>query len=422
MKYFGTDGIRGIIDVSLNSKLIDKISKAIVRYYNIHSLKKKILIGNDSRISSDYIFSQLATTLLKYGIEIHYVGTVSSPALAFLTHEFNYPLSLMISASHNPHEYNGIKFFNSLGEKVFDSFEIEFEKLMDKKSFKVKTDYKKIKNCENLIKYYEKYIKNIKKFNFSIIFDCSNGATSNIVKNIFKKNKIINYNPNGKNINENAGCTHIEVLQKQCIKLNKIGVAFDGDGDRVFIVDEKGNVLNGDKIIYILSKFLTHPTSNIIGTIYSNLGLKKALEKDNKTLIRADVGDKNVYNKMIEYSAELGGEESGHIIAKDFTNTGDGLLIAVLVLNLVERYKQSLSSLLNDYTEYHQTRLNIHLDKPFEINKHLKQEISKLEDNNTRIIVRPSGTEPVLRLFVENENKEKAEKIIKILENLVKNY
>ena len=217
MKYFGTDGIRGIVGKDLNKSTISKIAKAIVRYYNKHKLKRVLLVGNDSRISSDYILSILESILLSHGIQTHNLGIISSPGLAYLTHEFNYPLGLMLSASHNPSEYNGIKFFNSVGEKVDDNFEEEFEYLMDKNSSIKTINYINRKNVDKIKENYINYLKKLKKFNISCIFDCANGGTSKIIEKIFTNSQIINHNPNGININENAGCTHIEKLQKLCI-------------------------------------------------------------------------------------------------------------------------------------------------------------------------------------------------------------
>lgn len=421
MKYFGTDGIRGIVGKDLNKSIISKIAKAIVRYYDKHKLKRVLLVGNDSRISSDYILSTIEAVLLKHGIQTHNIGITSSPCLAYLTREFKYPLGLMLSASHNPSEYNGIKFFNSFGEKVDDIFEEEFEYLMDKNS-QIKTiNYTNRKNVEKLKENYINYLKKIKKFNFQCIFDCANGGTCEIIKKIFTNSQIINHHPNGTNINNNAGCTHIENLQKLCIKNKKIGFAFDGDGDRIHIVSESGEIINGDKILYILSKFFLRKNDSIVGTIYTNSGLEESLKLFNIHLIRAYVGDKNVYNEMIKNNSVIGGEESGHIIIRQYLNTGDGILTAIIIGNILNSSNRSLKELLSDYTEFHQTRANIKTNTNFSISEEIKNKINELEKLGTRIIIRPSGTEPVIRLFVEDKNKENAQNYIKILENLIKN-
>ena len=220
MKYFGTDGIRGKVNEKLSIKTLNKVAKAIILYYKQNKLNKSLLVGNDSRLTSDYILAILCSKLLKNGIEIHNVGLCSSPCLAYLTQKFNYPLGLMLSASHNPAEYNGLKFFNSNGEKVSDAFEENFEFLMDKKTTLKNNVFTCLKNKENLKQSYIKHLKSHKKFNFPIILDCANGGTSEIVKSVFPKCEKINIKPDGKNINLNAGCTHIEMIKKLCIKLD----------------------------------------------------------------------------------------------------------------------------------------------------------------------------------------------------------
>lgn len=421
MKYFGTDGIRGIVPSDLSKSLLNKIAKAIVRYYNKHKLKKILLVGNDSRLSSDYILAELSTILLKYGIEIHNLGICSSPSLAWITQKFNYPLGLMLSASHNPSEYNGIKFFNSKGEKVNDEFEEEFEYFMDKISPLPKINFKKLKNVEKLKENYINYIKKIKKFKFSCIIDCANGATSEFSKKIFNNCEIINSQPDGININQNAGCTHIERLQKLCIKRKKIGFAFDGDGDRIHVVSETGEIINGDKILYILSKFFLKSNDSLVGTIYTNSALETSLSKNGIKLIRAYVGDKNVYSEMLNNNSTIGGEESGHIILRSYANTGDGILTSIIIGNIISSSKQNLSTLLSGYSEYHQARANIKIKEPFSINEETKQLIKKYESEGSRILIRPSGTEPVIRIFAEDKSRETAEKIIKLVENSLKN-
>ena len=286
MKYFGTDGIRGKIDEKLTVKMLNKVAKAIVLYYKQNKSNRVLLVGNDSRLTSDYILAVLSSKLLKNGIEVNNVGLCSSPCLAYLTKKFNYPLGLMLSASHNPAEYNGLKFFNSKGEKVSDKFEEHFEMLMDKKVSLKNNTFSCIKNVGNLKQDYINHLKSYKKFNFPIILDCANGGTSEIGKAVFPKSEKINIKPDGKNINFNSGCTHIEMLKSLCIKKQKIGFAFDGDGDRIHVVDIDGTILNGDKILYILSQFFQQNKDSLIGTIYTNSALEKCLEKRNVTLKR----------------------------------------------------------------------------------------------------------------------------------------
>ena len=448
MKYFGTDGIRGKANSIWFDKIIIKVAKALVQYYNKNKLKKQILIGNDSRISCDYILAKLSTILLKNNIEIHNLNLCSSPCLAYTTKQFNYPLGIMISASHNPYEFNGIKFFTPNGKKVDEKFEIEFEKLMDKKIKLKNNEFKKLKNVEYLQENYINMLKKLKKFDFLCIFDCSNGGISEICKKIFYKHEIIYANPNGKNINENCGSTHIEMLKFLCVKNKKIGFAFDGDGDRICVIDSNGTVISGDEILFILSKFYLKNSTNFIGTIYTNQALENELKKRDIKTIRSDVGEKFIYDNLNTHFSSLGGEDSGHIIVKDFTQTSDGILTAILIGNIIESTHSTCSELIKNYHGFFQKRKDIILPDDPLICEEIKQIISfinlsiqtsihdqtqfgniqkpkcelfykneklisnliefVLKEKLVKIILRMSGTEPVIRLFVESENEKRA--------------
>ena len=312
-----------------------------------------------------------------------------------------------------------IKFFNSLGEKITDEDELELERYMNKR-YTLPIKYAKLLDKHKLLLDYIKHLKQLSKFNPDCIFDCSFGATSEIVKQCYPKAKKINCTPNGYNINENAGCTHIEMLRRMCIIEQKVGFAFDGDGDRVFAVTKSGEVLDGDKILYVLSKFYLSSGQMLVGTIYSNMGLEKSLNDNGINLVRADVGDKNVLAQMKRHNSNLGGEFSGHIIIKQLTNTGDGLITAIALSNIMGTTKKSLDELLDGYSGFYQAKDDVKFEH-FKMNKKLMSAIKELENESTRIIVRPSGTEPVVRIMVEDENKENAQKILKILKNCIKN-
>lgn len=404
MKYFGTDGIRGIVGENLNEKLIKKIGKGVANYYQTHGLKKKIVIGNDGRGSADYILSTLASILLRSGIEIDNIGLTSTPCLAYTTRKFNYPLGVMISASHNPKEFNGIKFFNSLGEKISETVEIELETLFEKTP-KIE-NFSIIKNEEKLKQDYIRHLKDLKNFDLPILFDCANGGVSQICKKIFKHNQKFSACPNGNNINENCGCTHIEKLRSHCIKQQKIGFAFDGDADRISIVDTDGSVYAGDEILYIFSKFFLRSGNVVVGSIYTNSELERKLALNNIKLIRSKVGDKNIYLDMTTNLSTLGGEESGHIIVKHYTNTGDGILNAILIGNILSLSKMTLKEILNGYKKDFQLKENLKLTKPYVENIKLSKKIEILQRKNIRVIVRPSGTEPLLRIFVEAKTEK----------------
>ncbi len=422
MKYFGTDGIRGVVSIDLNTRLIKKIAKALVIFYKRHKFKKVLLVGNDTRASSDYILANFSSILLEYGIEIHNVGELTSPCIAYIAKKFHYPMAMMISASHNSCEYNGIKFFNNAGEKISTLFEQELENYVDKKIYLKKT-YSNIINVEHLKENYINYLQKLKQSKNTAIFDCASGATSYFIKKLFPKSKKIHANPNGHNINLNSGCTHIENLSLLCRKEKSIGFAFDGDGDRVIMVDEVGNIIDGDKMLYILSKFYLNKCDNLVGTIYTNEGLNLSLKKYNVNLLRAPVGDKNVYEKMLLTGTNLGGENSGHIILKHYTNTGDGILNAIIIMNILSTTHFTINELLNDYCEYHQSQDKVKLNNI--INIDYENIIEKFKTDDTRIIVRPSGTEPIIRIMVESKNqtlsKNLCQKIKKYIENFIKN-
>lgn len=420
MKYFGTDGIRGVVGKNLNENLIKKLGIAIAYYYKVHNLTPKLVVGNDTRKTSDYIFSVLQSVLLKYGVETHNVGKCSSPCLAYITRKHKFPLGLMISASHNPIEYNGLKFFNTNGEKVADSVEQEIENYIES-SIKLKTDYAECKNAIHLKADYVSMLKALKKYEYPCIIDCANGGASDIAKQVFPATKIINATPNGNNINVNAGCTHIEVLSFICRQKGLIGFAFDGDADRVLAVDRTGEIIDGDKILFILSKFYLKSGDSLIGTINSNSGLADALTKNNIKLLRAPVGDKNVFDQMKNNNSMLGGEESGHIIIKKHTNTGDGLLTAICLMNILYLTKLSFADLLAGYKEYATAKESVQIEKPFKLNECLTLLINKYTQEGARIVIRPSGTEPVLRVLVEHKNKKIATKMLATLVYNIKN-
>ena len=420
MKYFGTDGIRGVVNQTINDKLIKKLGKALAYFYKKHKLEPKLIVGNDTRLSSDYILAVLETVLLKYGIEIHNIGKCSSPCLAFLTRKHKFPIGLMISASHNPKEYNGLKFFNIYGEKVPDSFEQEIESYMEKQ-IKLSVQFAEVKNAQHLKNDYISMLKTLKKYNYPCLLDCAQGGSSEIARQVFPSTKILNCSPNGININQNAGCTHIEVLSFICRQKGLIGFAFDGDADRVIAVDKTGEIINGDKILYILSKFYLKSGSNLIGTINTNSGLAESLKNNQINLIRAQVGDKCVYAQMKKLNAMLGGEESGHIIIKKHTNTGDGILTAICLMNILYLTKLSFADLLKGYTEHFIAKENVKLSSTFKQTQDIKMLITKYTEQGARVVIRPSGTEPVLRVFVEHKDKKTANNMLSNLVYIIKN-
>lgn len=419
MQYFGTDGVRGIVDVNLTPSIIKKIARAIVVYYKKHNLQKLIIVGQDGRNSGNYILSIFSSVLLRYGIEVHNLGVCSSPCLAYTTKQFSYPMGMMISASHNSAVYNGIKFFTNYGEKISEQTEQEIEsyiKIKLKKPYK----YAKLKDITHFQQHYINYLLKLKQNNLSCVFDCAYGGASKIVKLVFNKSRLINANPNGENINFNAGSTHPELLQKICATTSTIGFAFDGDADRILLISEKGEIISGDKILYILATNLLPKKSTVVGTIYSNEGLNKSLKQQHYNFVRAGVGDKLVSQKMKVLNSNLGGENSGHIIIKPYTNTGDGLLVAIIILNLLAQKNCSIYDLLKGYNSYFLLEENLQKTENFKLTNSAQNTIKELESMGARIIVRPSGTEPVIRLLAEHKEEKIAKKCLETLKNSLK--
>ncbi|MCQ2556005.1 MAG: hypothetical protein MJ149_01600 [Clostridia bacterium] len=420
MKYFGTDGIRGKAEQLFTPRFLTKIAYGIVRFYKHKNFEKRILIGNDSRSSSGYIESVLCSVLCKFGFDVHHLGMCSSPCLAFVGKKWGFPLSVMISASHNSKEYNGIKFFNKLGTKITEAEEEILETFVDKPPLKQSADFKNPIDCKNWKADYVNMLKNLLSATPNCIIDGANGGASEIIKQVFAKTKLVNVQANGNNINENAGCTHIEKLCQMCRQNKMVGFAVDGDADRILVVDEFGNIVDGDKILYILAKHYLHAGDTVVGTTNSNSGLKNALKKLKIDFLRCAVGDKNIVTAMQNNCYPLGGEESGHIILKRYTNTGDGVLTGIILLNILSSTKQSLATLLAEYKEFYIVKDNLKLNKKFEMTKELNALVDYFETQGARIVIRPSGTEPVLRVLVEHKDKEKAEFFLKNLkENIV---
>lgn len=415
MKYFGTDGIRKKI-CEFNEQFLKKIAYALLRICKKFKTNK-ILIGNDSRTSSNYIFATISSILLSHGIAIDNLGVCSSPCLAYISKTHNYTVAMMISASHNSNEYNGIKFFNNYGEKANDEFEKEFEKLMEISNHKFKTEHACLNNVEHFKKGYINFIKNLNQSNVGCIFDCANGGASKICKEIFTHCEKINCSPNGNNINENSGCLHTDLLSTLCRQKNKIGFAVDGDGDRLCLIDNYGNVHSGDEILYILSKFYLNQHSTLVGTVYTNTALEEILKIQKISLVRSSVGDRNVYQNMLKNNSLLGGENSGHIIVKKYSNTGDGLLVATLLMNILSLKNVSLNDLLSEYKPHYQIMENLS-DTAINDEK-INAIITELKKQNSRAIIRKSGTENLLRIMVENKDIQTAKQHMNyILNNL----
>lgn len=433
---FGTDGIRGYAsDEIFNHASLNFLAKAIIN----NKKSFKVLIGIDTRISSKIIEKKLVDNLKNNGAYIYLTGILPTPAVSYLTKKFNCNLGIVISASHNPYKYNGIKFFNKNGEKLLK----HQEKAIEKKFFKFKKEgkfvkkkserkIKKIKNSNTI--YIKKIISILKKKKLSsklkVVVDCANGSTYKISKYVFSNLKVkcffIKNKPNGRNINYKCGSLYPNVLSEEVKKRSAdFGISFDGDGDRVICCDEQGKIIDGDKIIACLAKYFVNTKSlkinSVIGTLMSNRGLELYIKSIGLKFYRAKVGDKFVYELIKKKKCLLGGEQSGHIILKNYGPSGDGLFIGLYLIKIILDYGEKASKLFNLYNSHFQIQKNI-IFKDSNYKKNIKiRALSKSYNNkivnNSRVLVRKSGTEPMIRLLVEgkkiNEIKLLSQKIEK---------
>ena len=444
-KIFGTDGIRCIVNTEpLTAETTLKISKTVG--YLLKSKKSnnsRVIICKDTRLSG-YLYEPLITAgFISMGMEVILVGPLPTPAVPHLMRTLRADIGVMITASHNTYEYNGIKFFNLDGFKISSKLEKEIENIVLNKK-----KYSKILNSNNktgkAIRLedasgrYSEFLKstlnkNIKTKKLKIVLDCGNGATYDIAPSIFWElgHQVVSINnkPNGKNINYNCGAVNVGSLCKKVVEEKAdIGFAFDGDGDRLIVVDDKGNEIDGDKIIALFAKNLINEKKinskfPVITTVMSNLGLENFLLNDlGIKLKRSPVGDINVIEEMKKNKSFLGGEQSGHIILSDFSKTGDGILAALKITEIISIIKQSTSYIFDLYDNFPQIKVNISYKKISEKNKkNLKQLNNKnSKDKKTRVLIRLSGTEPLIRLLVEGKDLLEVKLKAKTLESEIR--
>lgn len=452
-KYFGTDGIRRIANTELTPELVYKVAKAGAYVLSKHTdHTPTILIGRDTRISGTLIESAMTAGFLSYGANVKLLGVIPTPAVAYLTRKLNADASVVISASHNTFEFNGIKFFSNKGMKIPDTLEEEIEEVMESgkleeltaKNEKIGTSEYRLDLMDEYVYFFRKnFDDNIDKYindDFVVGIDTANGATYQVAEKVFKalgiKYKIINNNPDGININQNCGSTHLENLKKFVVenKLN-LGIAYDGDGDRCLAVDELGNEIDGDKLLAIISKNLRKKgklnKDTIVATVMSNLGLNKFARDNGLELLQTKVGDRYVLEEMLKDGFNLGGEQSGHVILLDYNPTGDGILTSLMLIQTILEEGKKASELAGMVKLYPQILVNakVNSDKKYEYkeDKEINAAIDKLEKEfagNGRVLIRPSGTEPLVRVMIEGENQEyitkKAQEIADLIENKLK--
>lgn len=443
-RIFGTDGARGVANTEISCTLAMDIGRAaaMVVARDHHKRKPVFLVGHDTRISHDMLESAIAAGLCSVGADVVTLGTVPTPAVAYLVANSDADAAIMLSASHNPYEFNGIKIFGAEGFKLTDEEEMEIEEIVLDHilpyDLKWNDELGVIRSGETLVEQYIDHIVSTVEGELSgirVAADCANGSASATAAKIFAKLgadvTILNDKPNGVNINDNCGSTHIDMLGKY-VRENgfDLGVAFDGDADRCLAVDENGELVDGDKLIAIFSSQMKREgklaNDTAVVTVMSNMGFFKFAEQAGIHVEKTSVGDRYVLQNMLEHGHCIGGEQSGHIIFREFMTTGDGQLTAVQLLRAIKKSGKKLSELAQLMQVYPQVILNVRADK--EMKRMVKvdegvlkrqQQLEEGMNGNGRILVRPSGTEPVIRIMVEGLDREAIMNAAKSMEQII---
>lgn len=436
-KIFGTDGVRGAANVELTADLALKIGRALGFYLRERYSEPFILIGKDPRISSDMLEAALTSGVLSSGVKAGLLGIVTTPALSVLLPEYGAKAGVMISASHNPIHDNGIKIFGENSMKLSDSEEARIEEILEGLTFEGPEFPER---PEILADSKERYLSFLRRNSPSsskplkLVLDCAWGSTSLFAPQIFREAGLdvipLNASPDGKMINVNCGSTNIQFLREEVLKRKAdLGFAFDGDGDRLIAVDRNGRVVDGDIVLCIFGlhrlKEGNLPQKAIVTTVMSNYSLEKVIRDNGGKVIRTKVGDRYVLEKMIEEGAVLGGEQSGHIIFGEISWAGDGILTGLLLLKLIQETGKDLSELGLEYQPVPQVLLNVKVREKgrFYEDPEIKEAIEKWEkflEGRGRVVVRPSGTEPIIRVMVESLKEGEAEEVANSLSSLIK--
>jgi phosphoglucosamine mutase len=440
---FGTDGIRGVANkYPMTSEMAMKIGKAAAVVFKKHDERSKIVIGKDTRISGDMLEYAVASGICAMGVDVFLAGILPTPGIAFLTASAGANAGIMISASHNPFYDNGIKIFKGTGYKIPDEKEAEIERLVLNENMetlsKTVQNIGRVYTMEDSGKKYSEFLKKSlpQKIDFNgikIVMDCSNGATFRVAPELFTELgadvELLFANPNGKNINDNCGSQHNETLIKAVKeKSADIGLAFDGDGDRLVAVDEIGDIVTGDRIIAICAKYLKQKgrlkENQVVTTVMSNLGLHFALKNLGIKHTSSRVGDRRVVEKMISSGSVLGGEDSGHVVFLDHHTTGDGILTALKLIEVMKAESKSLSELCQVMTVLPQVLINVEVRHKPDLDavpdiKNAIQSIEQRLGDEGRVLVRYSGTEPLCRVMVEGPTFDKTNKYCRELADII---
>lgn len=430
MKYFGTDGIRGEYNKFLTPELITKATKGLAYYLQPG---EKVIVGRDTRISSDTIFTIVSDTLTSSGINVIDLGVMPTPVVSLMIKELGAGAGIMISASHNPFSDNGIKFFNQQGVKISDELEGKIEEFIDNP-----VDFDRTPAIVEYVNATDVYIKMVKQIihrveDVKVALDCANGASYQLAKAVFgelgAQISVIGDQPDGYNINEQVGALHPEVLSRFVVENEcDCGFCYDGDADRIIAIDNKGNILTGDHIMYLLANYLKEENKlaqdTLVATVMSNMGLISTLSKKGIKTVCTSVGDRYVIQEMQEHNYNLGGEQSGHLILSDYVTTGDGILTSVVLLSIIKDNKQILNETFEQMPIYPQKLVNIKVaDKnkimeDQELNTKMVQTNEELGDSG-RVLIRPSGTEELVRIMVEATDENTMCQIIDEFEKMI---
>lgn len=444
-RLFGTDGVRGVAGVELTSNLAMEIGKAAAYVLTRNKDNVKVIIGNDGRESSDMLVAALKAGLYSLGVSVLDVQLIPTPAISYLVEYYKMDAGIMVTASHNSYEYNGIKIFDSNGYKLPDEVEDEIEKcIRDDFDYPVSKVGRPLKERDATKDYGNYLLDCVKKYNPNVSFsslniaiDASNGAASNVSEYVYSKlgcnYHIINNRPNGTNINDKCGSMYPEVLGEYVVK-NKldVGVCYDGDADRAIFIDNLGNIIDGDYAMSIIGLDLKKKdklnNNTIVGTVMNNLGFINFCKDNDIDFIATKVGDRYVLEELKLGGFSLGGEQSGHVILKDYANTGDGELTSLILFSILADSSIKLSDLSNIMIKYPQVLINVKIsnDKKsdFYMNDKIKNSIIKFEDllgTDGRVLVRPSGTEPLIRVMLEGKDLELINKYAKEIADVIGN-
>lgn len=435
-RLFGTDGARGIAGGELTADLAMKIG-ASAAYVLGESKKIKVIVGMDTRYSGNMLACAVNAGLLSMGADVIFVGVVPTPAVSFLVTHLNADMGVMISASHNPAKYNGIKLFNNNGYKLADEIEEKIEYYILDEKLPECTNIGRYERDENLKNKYINFLCTLANdYNgLKVVVDCANGSASATAPTLFEKlnvnAEIIFDNPDGVNINDNCGSTHLDALISKVKETGAdLGIAYDGDADRCLLVTNDGDVIDGDYVLAICGKYLKEKgrlnNNAIVGTLMSNLGLRKFCESENINFVATKVGDRYVLEEMLDKDYVIGGEQSGHVIFKEYANTGDGELTSLMVLNILSERKCKLSELASIMDKYPQVLVNVNVTKEgktsfgedAEINVLIKKYEEELNGDG-RILIRASGTENLIRVMIEGKNTDEISRMATDIADLI---